>query len=259
MAIKLLKQDQLPQAAAFLDKDYDVHALIAEDLKDEQIRVYGQYSSAELTALLIVYPEKIYFCSSVIPPDIEAIIPFIQETGIRRIFGKRELIETFKKIVKTEIESDSVMMKYDNKAAGSVSGEVCKITSLEECRRLYHLFMQVEEYKMAGPTEAFFAGEQYESILSGKLSVYYVEENGTMAATAGIYTEHEKTAVIAGVATPPIFRRKGYASKVIERICRDYGTERELYLFYNNPDAENLYKKLGFYETAKWKVIGISF
>lgn len=155
MAIKLLKQDQLPQAAAFLDKDYDVHALIAEDLKDEQIRVYGQYSSAELTALLIVYPEKIYFCSSVIPPDIVAFIPFIQKTGIRRIFGKRELIETFKKIVKTEIESDSVMMKYDNKAAGSVSGEVCKITSLEECRRLYHLFMQVEEYKMAGPTEAF--------------------------------------------------------------------------------------------------------
>ncbi|MGP1907788.1 GNAT family N-acetyltransferase [Metabacillus sp. JX24] len=259
MAIKLLKQEQVSQAAAFLEKDHDVNALIAEDLKDEQIRVYGQYQGPELTALLIVYPEKIYFCSSVIPADIEAFIPVIQKTGIRRIFGKQELIEALKKIVKTEIESDSVMMKYDNRAAGSVSGEVCKITSLDECRRLYRLFMQVEEYKMTGPNEAFFAGEQYESILSGKLSVYYVEENGTMAATAGIFTDHEKTAVIAGVATPTKYRRKGYASKVIERICRDFGTERELYLFYNNPDAENLYKKLGFYETAKWKVIGISF
>ncbi|MGD6794854.1 GNAT family N-acetyltransferase [Metabacillus indicus] len=259
MAIKLLKQDQYPQAVAFLDKNHDVNALIAEDLKDEQVRVFGQYQDAELTALLINYPDKMYCCSSVMPADVEAFIPVIQETGIRRIFGKQELIESIKRIVKTEIESDSVMMKYDNRAAGSISGEVCKITSLEDCRRLYRLFIQVEEYKMAGPNEEIFADEQYESILSGKLSVYYFQENGKMAATAGIYTDHEKTAVIAGVATPPKYRRKGYASKVIARICRDYGDERELYLFYNNPDAGEMYKKLGFYEAAKWKVIGISF
>jgi predicted GNAT family acetyltransferase len=80
-----------------------------------------------------------------------------------------------------------------------------------------------------------------------------------MVSTAGVFIESCHTAIIAGVATPPVHRRKGYASEVIRAICREFANEEmAIYLFYNNPEAGNLYKQLGFYEAAKWKVLGIS-
>jgi hypothetical protein len=257
--IKLIDQEDYSQAALFLQTDHVLNALIIEDLKEEHLMVYGHFPDGHLNAILMLYPEKIYYYSSVPDLPLDDFAAIIHESGIRKIVGKKELVDRFKNHFKTDLESESRMLRYSGSIDSESPEAVKKITSLEECRRLYDLFMEVDEYKMIGPNEDFFASDHFRNIKSGKLNVFYREEDGKMAATAGVFIESGETAIIAGVATSPVYRRKGYASDVIQAICHELaGENKAIYLFYNNPDAENLYKNLGFYEAAKWKVLGIS-
>ncbi|MDR0137623.1 GNAT family N-acetyltransferase [Metabacillus idriensis] len=259
MQIKLIDKKEYGHAAEFLQTDIELNALIIEDLSEEHMLVYGSYLNMQLNALLMIYPEKIYYYSPVINLPLTEFASIIQETGIRKIVGKKELIDEFKNYFQIDLESDSFMLKYGGSNDFQPSKDVKVITSLEECRNLYDLFLQVDEYKMVGPNEDFFANDHYQNIEAGKLKVLYKAEDGKMVSTAGVFIESSRTAIIVGVATPPAHRRKGYASEMIRAICHELAAEeRAIYLFYNNPNAGNLYKQLGFYEAAKWKVLGIA-
>ncbi|WP_191561417.1 GNAT family N-acetyltransferase [Metabacillus idriensis] len=257
--IKLIDKEEYSHAAALLQTDYVLNALIIEDLTEEHMMVYGHYADGHLNAILMIYPEKIYYYCTVPNLPLNDFAVIIQESGIRKIVGKKELVDRFKDHFKMDLESESCMLRYSGSYDLQFPKGVKKITSLEECRRLYDLFMEVDEYKMIGPNEDFFASDHFQNIESGKLKVFYREEEGKMVSTAGVFIESSETAIIVGVATPLVYRRKGYAADVIQAICHDLaGENKSIYLFYNNPEAENLYKNLGFYEAAKWKVLGIS-
>ncbi|UAL50293.1 GNAT family N-acetyltransferase [Bacillus sp. CMF21] len=259
MQIKLMVKKEYDLAAEFLRTDLELNALIIEDLTEEHMMVYGGYLNTHLNAILMIYPEKIYYYSPDINFPLGEFALIIRETGIRKIVGKKELVEEFKCHFQMDLESDSFMLRYEGSKDFQASKGVKMITSLEECRKLYDLFMNVDEYKMIGPNEDFFANDHFQNIESGKLNVFYKAVEGTMVSTAGVFIESSRTAIIVGVATPPVHRRKGYASEVIRAICQKLANEEKaIYLFYNNPDAGKLYKQLGFYEAAKWKVLGIS-
>lgn len=259
MQIKLIDKKDYDHAAEFLRTDFELNALIIEDLSEEHMMVYGSYLNMHLNALLMIYPEKIYYYSPIINLPLNEFASVIHETGIRKIVGKKELIDKFKNHFQMDLESDSFMLKYGGSRDLQPGKDIKVITSLEECRKLYDLFMQVDEYKMIGPNEDFFANDHYQNIAAGKLKVLYKAEDGKMVSTAGVFIESSRTAIIVGVATPPAHRRKGYASEMIRAICQELAAdEMSIYLFYNNPDAGNLYKQLGFYEAAKWKVLGIA-
>ncbi|MGG4489257.1 GNAT family N-acetyltransferase [Metabacillus idriensis] len=259
MQIKLIDKKDYDHAAEFLQTDLELNALIIEDLSEEHMMVYGSYLNMDLNALLMIYPEKIYYYSPVIDLPLTEFASIIQETGIRKIVGKKELIDEFKHHFQMDLETDSFMLKYGGGEDFQLSKDIKVIATLEECRKLYDLFMQVDEYKMVGPNEDFFANDHFQNIEAGKLKVFYKDEDGKMVSTAGVFMESSRTAIIVGVATPPVHRRKGYASELIRAICQKLAPEEmAIYLFYNNPEAGNLYKQLGFYEAAKWKVLGIA-
>lgn len=258
-SIKLIDKEDYSQAALFLQTDHVLNALIIEDLKEEHLMVYGHFADGHLNAILMLYPEKIYYYCAVPDLPLHDFAAIIRESGIRKIVGKKELVDRFKEYFAMDLESESRMLSYSGSFDLQFPKGVKKITSLEECRRLYDLFMEVDEYKMIGPNEDFFAIDHFQNIESGKLNVFYREEEGRMVSTAGVFTESCETVIIVGVATPLVYRRKGYASDVIQAICHDLaGENKAIYLFYNNPEAENFYKNLGFNEVSKWKVLGIS-
>ena len=91
--------------------------------------------------------------------------------------------------------------------------------------------------------------------LSGVGTRYVViREQGRIVACAGSTAENRQSAMVVSVATDPAYRRRGYATRLVRRLCALHAQEgREfLCLFYSNPAAGVIYRGLGFGEIGTW-------
>lgn len=83
--------------------------------------------------------------------------------------------------------------------------------------------------------------------------VFYVRD-GQVLAVAGTTAENSVSAMVVSVATRPAWRGRGLASRLVAELARSMLAERLQYLclFYDNPDAGRIYRRLGFYDAGQW-------
>lgn len=88
---------------------------------------------------------------------------------------------------------------------------------------------------------------------TGTARTYYTEENGLMTACASTTAENSLSAMVVGVCTREESRRQGLATDVMQELFKDVlGEGKILCLFYDNPDAGRIYKRLGFKDIGMW-------
>lgn len=91
------------------------------------------------------------------------------------------------------------------------------------------------------------------TLAKGLARCYYIEEDGLMVSSASSTAENSQSAMIVGVGTLPGHQKKGYASYCMSYICSELLAEgKMLCLFYDNPAAGNIYKRIGFVDIGKW-------
>lgn len=84
-----------------------------------------------------------------------------------------------------------------------------------------------------------------------------VFEGDTLIATAATSAENSMSAMVIGVATRKGYRGRGLATTIVSALCRaclDDGM-RFLCLFYDNPEAGSIYRKVGFREVGCYCLI----
>ncbi len=70
--------------------------------------------------------------------------------------------------------------------------------------------------------------------------------------------ETRDLAMIGGVYTPPDLRFQGFASACVFAICQDLVADgKEACLFYENPVAEGIYRRLGFKQMGYWRLLSL--
>lgn len=76
---------------------------------------------------------------------------------------------------------------------------------------------------------------------------------GLVIATAEATAENSQAAMIVSVATHPEYRHKGYGTAVISKLCDQLLDEgKTSCLFYDNPKAGEIYKRVGFEDIDQW-------
>jgi predicted GNAT family acetyltransferase len=94
------------------------------------------------------------------------------------------------------------------------------------------------------------------SLESGSGRGYVVEVEDQMIAMAQTVAENPHAAMIVGVGTDATYRNQGIASALVSRLCQDLLAEgKKVCLFYDNPDAGKIYKRLGFKDIGFWGVV----
>ncbi|WP_010650305.1 GNAT family N-acetyltransferase [Oceanobacillus massiliensis] len=88
---------------------------------------------------------------------------------------------------------------------------------------------------------------------NGTSRTFFIMEDGKMVSTASTTAENSLSAMIVGVATMKGYKGKGYATKCVLRVCTELLAEgKELCLFYDNPAAGAIYKRIGFKDIGLW-------
>lgn len=82
---------------------------------------------------------------------------------------------------------------------------------------------------------------------------YVILDEYGIVSHAATYAEIEDIGVIGGVITRSDKRGNGIGSFIVNRLCQDLILEgKDVYLFYENRVAGEIYKKIGFIENIEW-------
>lgn len=90
----------------------------------------------------------------------------------------------------------------------------------------------------------------------GVARTFFIEEDNQLVASASTTAENSYAGMVVGVCTLEAYKRRGYATKCLTRLTREVLQEgKALCLFYDNPEAGKIYKRLGYVDIGKWTLI----
>jgi predicted GNAT family acetyltransferase len=89
---------------------------------------------------------------------------------------------------------------------------------------------------------------------AGRIFVTEVGDRFVSAALTSIEATH--AAMVGGVFTPEPLRNRGYASAALTHLCAELIAEgKQPCLFYDNPKAGSIYRRLGFEDIGPWHMV----
>ena len=132
-----------------------------------------------------------------------------------------------------------------------------QIATPDDAAAIVTMVRSIAEFNI---TEAFddHVTRLAKSILDKAGRTYFVKENGHIISLTSSTAENTQSAMIVGVCTQPAYRHQGYTSTLLSKMLIDLFEEKEtVCLFYDNPKAGSIYKRLGFYDIGRWTMLKI--
>lgn len=127
-----------------------------------------------------------------------------------------------------------------------------KAATLTDVDRIINLHMSIPEFQdgndrnLEGMKKAMKAGVS---------RTYYIEEDGQIVSSVSTAAENTYAGMVVGVCTSEGYKRKGYSTRCLTKLCGNVLNEgKQLCLFYDNPDAGKIYKRIGFEDIGKWVI-----
>lgn len=260
MIRKLSKEDHDMLMALIIKKPAE-NLFIIGDVEafgyDSDIQtLWGQFNEAnELIAVLLRF-ESNYIPYAERQFDIEGFAAIINsDQSMRELSGLKEIVEQLAPLIRRKLRSENSFyyakcqtLKLDKHDEELKHVKQLTINEVEENVRL---LKTVPEFKTASITV-----ESKKRILESKTGrTYIIRDNGKIVTTASTTAENSRSAMVIAVATKEEYKRKGLATDCMIKLCKDLFSEgKELCLFYDNPDAGKIYKRLGFEDIGFWNL-----
>ncbi|MCG3084185.1 GNAT family N-acetyltransferase [Anoxybacillus sp. LAT_35] len=245
---------------SFLKQEPSLNLFIIGDIEafgyeQEFQELWGDFDeNGELRAVLLrFYDSYIPYASGEF--DIEGFAKIMRHAAQSvRLSGKTELVAKFESLLSlgkkrvtyfcecNEITFPEAENRYEIKQA-----------TIDDVDRILELRNRIAEFSVPPSSRDMLV----KSLETNTGRVYYIEEDGRMVSSVATTAENTLSAMVVGVCTDPNDRHKGYASEIMKRVIEDYvRAGKTLCLFYDNPNAGRIYKRLGFYDIGMWTMYG---
>ncbi|MDF2947239.1 MAG: GCN5-related N-acetyltransferase [Bacillales bacterium] len=191
--------------------------------------------------------------------DIEGFAKIILELkpNLENMYmiGKPEITEQFEKFdaVPGNEKIESYLCEYTEKISEPINfeGIVIKKGGLADIPRILELRKTIECFDIH---DGMLASMEL-NFKSGTARHFYIEDNDKIVASVSTSAENKYGATIVGVQTNKNYRNRGYASALMTKLITELDNEgKKVGLFYYNPVAGSIYKKLGFRDISKWNM-----
>ncbi|MCA1319300.1 GNAT family N-acetyltransferase [Bacillus tianshenii] len=220
-------------------------------------KLWGDFDeNGELRAVLLKYQENfIPYAKPQRDFDVKGFTEimlsdpdFSMMSGLKDITGKLEpfLSDRLKRKRETYYAKCT---KLNSATTENVStAEVCQAIA-EDAEDLVEMLNGVPEFSDSIIT----VERKRRGIENGSSRSFFIKEDGRMVSTASTTAENSLSAMVVGVATLLEYKKKGYATQCMVKLCHQLLQEgKELCLFYDNPAAGVIYKRIGFQDIGFW-------
>lgn len=236
-----------------------VSDMLRNNYMGKNFKVYGEFEENKLQSILLSnFNNLTYYAKS--DRDANVYKDIIVDLPFEKISGPSNLVE--KLIPFVNIQSDRLSyMGYVEKIGIKRKYphlQVKYISTDDEIGMQYDLLLSAKEYLgvMPDSKEKYITGQR--KIINTNSRTAYLLIDDKMVSSCSTISEYDKSAIVTGVVTSPEFRNKGYGSEVLICLFETLISEgKNPYLFYSNPVASSVYKKLGMEEVCEWRVVFI--
>ncbi|EOP56370.1 GNAT family N-acetyltransferase [Bacillus nitratireducens] len=257
MLRKLTKKDH-EQVFSFLKEEAALNLFIIGDIEafgyDTDFQeLWGAFKeNGTLKSILLRFHETFipYSKGEFIVADYEALLSAYKPL---KLSGKSTIVERFETAPSVQLGTKNEMYFCecldDNNLPSTPVQETIKHATLDDVERIMKLRSNIAEFPTANESEKILR----QALETNTGRTYYIEKDGAIIASASTSAENSLSAMVVGVCTHPNHRGNGYASLILQKMIQDFTKEgRTLCLFYNNPAAGRIYKRLGFKDIGMW-------
>lgn len=249
--IRKLTEDDRRDVEQYVSKDKALNLFIIGDLEkysfnESFLEYWGQYEQGKLTGILMRFYEffTLYADEFV---DVRGISKILLSYDVSSISGGKRFIDQLANYMKDYKRKDSYYAKLDSALKLMTCDGVVK-TPYEDIEKVLKLIDAIEEFSGSDSLE-----RKQLAYKEGTKTGYHIEIGDEIVSSAETAAENSCSAMIVSVATHKEHRKKGYGSKVVSKLCMDKLNEgKTLCLFYDNPAAGKIYKRLGFKDIDMW-------
>ena len=262
MIRKLNKEDK-EMVMEYLTKEPALNLFMIGDIEnygfnnEEFQELWGEFDkTGNLKAVLLRYYDNniIYSRGQY---DAKALADIIKDNEPKMVTGKKSCVEKLDPYLEIAKKRDTYFAKLDKAGElykGELLDQITK-TKLEDVQLIWDLHQRVEEFDNMDSVER---KEKKYKDKTGRGYHIYNETKDKIISCAETTAENSFSAMVIGVATDSGHRKKGLASAVMSKLCKEVLAEgKELCLFYDNPSAGKIYKRIGFEDIGIWSMWNI--
>ncbi len=218
--------------------------------------LYGQFDDEnDYISVLLFYRENVVFYSHIDHFDLKWV-DILNKHKFRYLSGRKLLVDFIYPHL-SDFEYKEMYFAEAMKLSELISNSkyvIKRLETKEDASKIYDLLVTITEFGVAKEGRDSFIDGKMKSINMGV--TYYIEEDGKVISTVATTAETTKNAMIIGVATHVSARKRGLASILMSHLMNEFFTKNKyLCLFYDNPKAGVIYKRLGFKDTEKWVTV----
>ncbi|MGG1326242.1 GNAT family N-acetyltransferase [Bacillus tropicus] len=257
MMRKLTKKDH-EQVFAYLKEEAALNLFIIGDIEafgyDTDFQeLWGVFKeNGTLKSILLRFHDSFipYSKEELVTTDYETILSASKPL---KLSGKSTIVERFETASSLQLGSKNEIYFCECIDADNLSStpaqETIKLATLDDVERIMQLRSSIDEFPTAHESEKILR----QALETNTGRTYYIEKDGAIIASASTSSENSLSAMVVGVCTHPNYRGNGFASLILQKMIQDFTKEsRTLCLFYNNPTAGRIYKRLGFKDIGMW-------
>ncbi|MEG2916632.1 MAG: GNAT family N-acetyltransferase [Clostridium sp.] len=260
MIRKLMEEDK-ERVIEFLSEEAAINLFIIGDVENfgfetEFMETWGSFDDRNnITGILLRFYESYIPYYKKYHSDIDEFKSMIKKAeGKKMISGKRSIMKDFKDVFQDYKERETYFCELTNDKLLREFDSSVKLVKIDDVKRLSDFINSINEFSADKDSTEDKISKTIESNLG---RIYYIEDgHGKIISSSQTTAENSKSAMVVGVATSKENRNKGLTSNCLSKLCYDLLSEgKTLCLFYDNPLAGRIYKKLGFEDIDKWTMI----
>jgi len=230
-------------------------------LNNDFMDVLVYESGGEIDSCLLRYHRSFIPYSHHADFALEPLVNALSSPVVQVLSGKKNVLDRLRPHLEGFDWRDSYLMKLGRADILEVDtrpeppGVIMKWATPDDAPAIVDMVDEIEEFSRtrAGTREERI--RQLAQPLAQQAGHYvFYEHQGDVIAVAGSTAENSVSAMVVSVATRPAWRGRGLASRLIRELARTMLADRLQYLclFYNNPEAGRIYRRLGFRDAGLW-------
>jgi predicted GNAT family acetyltransferase len=272
--MKRLGEEDKERVLAYLRREREMNTFFLGDiyncgLAHSIVKVFGEPAGDSFASLLLIYRNTmdLVYAQSPAYPTGPVLSQLQQQKKITAISGKEEII---KKLVpflpgfQPEVTYLLSCSKPESSFLRPLKGgeEIRELKGEADFGQNVDLINTIEEFSLSG--SSYSTPEERQALVAKALDGVKIGNRtlglflqGLLVASVSLTASYQEGGMLVSVCTRKGYRGRGYVSHLAVQMCEEEFRKgkKSLCLFYDNPIAGSIYRKIGFTDRGNYLVL----